>query len=474
MPGLALILLAAFQQFDGVLLAANNLQAQESFQEAEQQYLSALKLAVKFGSDSHVTALTLNNLAALRHRMGRYDDAAADYQTALAIWRSTGNRKDLASALGNFAELRLAQARLAEGLPLVEEALAIQKTDGLPFGRTKLVYGNMLRSSGRLKEASALLREAVSDSPAVDIGFRAASLGSLAQTELAIGNHAEARKAANEAAEIWAAAKGKGSTQFGFALFLRSRALRAEGDLNAAESDVRETRSIFQATLGKNHPRLIPVLADLGELLGARNRYPEAVAMLTEALVISAKTLGEKHPDHAGILLAIANQHRAAGQFPLALAQAGKAVAGAQTAHGTDSPNLAGFLNTYGTILFESGDRQGAEHFFRRALAIREKHFGPMHVNNAETLQNLAIVCGEGGRYAEARKLVERSLAIRQHYYGATHPSLIAPLQVYANLLERTGDSKRSDQILAQASAIAGAIPENRHTVDVKTLRSFR
>ncbi len=74
-------------------------------------------------------ALSLNNLASLYDKQGRYADAEPLYKRSLAIWEKAlgPDHPNVATALTNLAELYTNQGRYAEAEPLYMRSLAIRE-----------------------------------------------------------------------------------------------------------------------------------------------------------------------------------------------------------------------------------------------------------------------------------------------------------------------------------------------------------
>ena len=77
------------QQWEKAINEADRLRHLGQYQEAEKSYLSALEEAAKFGSQDPRLAKSLNDLAALYKRQGKYTEAEPLNYRALAIWEKT-------------------------------------------------------------------------------------------------------------------------------------------------------------------------------------------------------------------------------------------------------------------------------------------------------------------------------------------------------------------------------------------------
>jgi len=73
---------------------------------------------------------TLNNVGAVYHHQGRYGEALAVLQQALAIRRQVGDRAGEGATLNNIGEVHRAQGQYREALAAYQQALAIDRQVG--------------------------------------------------------------------------------------------------------------------------------------------------------------------------------------------------------------------------------------------------------------------------------------------------------------------------------------------------------
>ena len=113
---LAVMPWAAFGQtsgWDSTINAAARAYGQQKYDEAELQYMQAVKEAESFGPYDHRMGVTLNNLAELYLREAKYNEAESLFKRALGIWEksSESTTNDKATALNNLAALYSYQSR---------------------------------------------------------------------------------------------------------------------------------------------------------------------------------------------------------------------------------------------------------------------------------------------------------------------------------------------------------------------------
>ena len=118
---------------------------------------------MKAGDDRVGEAMLRLNRANSLGRLGRRDDARAEFETARAIFQEAGERQGVAIALGNLAEVEEQGGRHAEAMALREKALPLLEAEHDRFGIAEAL-GNMAdirESVGDLDGARDLRRRAL-------------------------------------------------------------------------------------------------------------------------------------------------------------------------------------------------------------------------------------------------------------------------------------------------------------------------
>lgn len=141
---------------------------QRQYSEAEAYYKRALEIREGLhGPDGMQVAASLNDLALVYRKEGRYDEALPMFERAARIFEATGNRFDLAVVLNNVGHVRAGQRRDAEAeasfgraLTTTEEAMGRNRGPNHPgwFQRILQIkdYTAALRKSGSAAQAYRL------------------------------------------------------------------------------------------------------------------------------------------------------------------------------------------------------------------------------------------------------------------------------------------------------------------------------
>jgi tetratricopeptide (TPR) repeat protein len=220
-----------------------------------------LKVAEKnVGSDHPDVAKSLNNLGALYHTQGQYEQAEPLYKRVLAINEKLGlDHPDVEKILNNLAVLYHAQGKYAQAESFFNRSLAIsEKTcgpDHLTVATSLKNLGDLYRTQGKYAQAEPLFERA------------------LAISEKTLGpNHPDVEKILNNLAVLY----------------------HAQGKYEQAEPLYKRSLAIMEKTLSPDHPAVATSLENLAVLYRATNRESEAEKLEARAARISAPSSDER------------------------------------------------------------------------------------------------------------------------------------------------------------------------------------
>jgi len=163
-------------------------------------------------------------------------------------------------------------------------------------------------NQGKYAEAEPLYLEAISELPPEDTGRRGIYWNNLAALYRALGRYPEAEATYTKALPALAEAFGLDSVQYNKALDNRAELYIRDGKATVAEADalqvlaaavrvqgrLDEAESLLKRSLAIRESGV--VYTNLSELYSAQGKYPEAERCARRALSIYEKTLGPNHP----------------------------------------------------------------------------------------------------------------------------------------------------------------------------------
>lgn len=243
-------------------------------EEAATEFEQALALSRGIG-DRRLELGILITLGNLRRDQGRMDDARAHLEAALAMGREVGNRRVEGNLIGNLGILHAVQGRLEEARLHFEQALVIhrevgnRRIEGIDTSNLGNVFreqGNMDRAQVHYQEALAIHREVGNRR---DEGIVVGNLGLLHGDR---GDLEDARECFEAALAIGREVGDR--LHEGFILGAIAEILRDQGRIDEAMTQCEQALAIHRDAGNRRHEGV--VLGSIGELLARRGRYDKA------------------------------------------------------------------------------------------------------------------------------------------------------------------------------------------------------
>lgn len=184
--------------------------------------------------------------------------------------------------------------------------------------------------------------------------------------------------------------------------------------LDEAARRAEDSLRLAERAFGPDHPNVAVSLNNLVMALEGAGEHSRLEALLTRALAIRERTLGPTHPD------------------------VGKSL--------TNLGRLKHFQRRYAE----------AEPLYQRALAVQEEAAGGQTNGSAvaNALHDLAVLYRDQQEYEKAGRCLKRELDIWEQRFGPEHPLVLPLLDVYIEVLKRTGDSRKAEALESQAQRI--------------------
>jgi tetratricopeptide (TPR) repeat protein/CHAT domain-containing protein len=358
------------------------------------------------------------NLAAVRSATGRFLEAKALHEEALAIRRELsvdpGRDPMVAQSMSNIAIALHALGGYSAAMDLHRQALSIDRAS---LGRSHLSVAQDLNNIGCVHmdvgaypEAASCHRGALNIRrkrlPAnhPDIAESLSNLASLALTTL---NFDEAERLYREVLEIKAAAFGEDSPQsvrtlhnLATGLRVRSQSRDSNQEASVREAIALESRAlgivIRQASVG--HPDAAAVLRGLAYRFSGLGDHEKAETLFTAALKITRERLGPSHPETAECLGGRGRAYMRQGKLALAEHDLLEAREMMVRSLGEDHPDVAAVLTDLGQVCVAVGRDEEALEYFRQAMTIDTATIGRVFTIASEG-QRAAYVDGLRWKY---------------------------------------------------------------------------
>ena len=378
------------------------------------------RVAGAFAGQPAVAAAVRQLIGRLYSNMGRYDEAEPLLRAALAGRRELAGDAAgpaLAETLESLAVLLGRSGRAGEAETLLDEALAIRRSQG---------------DAARSQVAKDL-----------DLLAHAANAG---------GDPARALELVGEALATFREALGEDDVSVAHALATLAGFARVTGDLDAAESSLLQAVSILDRLPDAPPATRGELESDLGGLLEARGRYPEAEQHYRSALATYREVYGDEHHWVAQAMVRLGTVLTREGRYDEAETTLRDAVAMLRRVLEPGHPDVATGLNNLAFLLAERGQLDQAAAILERVLALQRAAI-PGHPFVAVTLRSLATIALRQGRPEPARRRLEEALSIQRDAFGEQHPATARSELALGWALGELGDWERAAEMQAPALA---------------------
>jgi serine/threonine-protein kinase len=389
-------------------------------------------------ADPRVRVRVLGTIANAYRSLGAQDRAVELHADLVATLRASvaANDAELIEALRVEAAWRIETGDVANAVPLLDEALSL-----LPAGsrrryeRARLlhVYGFAYQVGGDAARARPLYEEAVAT-------FRAGpdSLGSLLESSLV------------------------------------NLAFVAEntGDLEAADSLLREVVDRRIARLGRNDPQTASAMASLAKIAILRGDLDEAEQYASEALAVMRTIYTEPNPRLADALQQRARVHAARGEPAQAESTQREAIDVFRFIFGDDHRAVVLATAELANLLHSQGRLDEAATLFNDAIALYSRVLGERHVTTAITMTSLGYTELARGRVDEAIRLYGLAVPVLDSAWTATG-GIAQVLVDYGLALSAGGQCATAEPLLRRALAIESGRWPAGHVRVIRTERTL-
>jgi tetratricopeptide (TPR) repeat protein/tRNA A-37 threonylcarbamoyl transferase component Bud32 len=273
-----------------------------------------------------------------------------------------------------------------------------------------------------LDTAAVRIGTDLADQPEVEAELRrvlASTYRDLGEFELVPGHAERSLQLFREVAGPLAPATLRAQSDLGAARY-------SLGDLDAAETELREVLEKQRKVLGEDHPDVVQTTTVLVETLLYQNRLEEADALGTPALEIARASLGLGDDTTLALLYGLAQVAGDLLDFKRSEALYLELIPALEKRHGPEHPHLLTVLSGYGWLLRLAGRYAEAETVTRTALEGMRKVLGNEHQQTQVAVNNLGIILKDQGRFDEAEPYYVENVETGRRVLGDRHPEQVA------------------------------------------------
>ncbi len=398
----------------------------------------ALAAAEQAGGPNGAQAmLSASRLASIYQAQGRYAEAEPLLKRVLSILEGVLGKENPGTlkGLNNLAELYRVQGRYDEAQPLYERALdASERVLGADNPQTIVALNNMgmlYQAKGRQDAAEPLFARAFEAAGRV---FGAEDLQTLtianniASVYQAQGRYEEAEPLLKRGLSVRERLQGAEHPQTLLALNNLAALYLAQGRLGEAAELFKRVLDVRERVLGLTHPDTLLSVNNLASVLDAQGRYGESLPLYTRAADAYRRTLGEEHPLTLNAVNNLAAAYDFLGRYAEAEPLKKLAFETRERVLGPDHPDTIVSLNNLAVLYWQQGRLAEAEPLYLRAVETNGRVLGMEHPLTATAMNNLGMLYQWSGRHEQARPLLVQAMETRKKALGKEHPATLNSL----------------------------------------------
>jgi serine/threonine-protein kinase len=378
-------------------------------------------------------------------------------------------REDIAAAVDDFDQRLGDVSRLAERLRTLESRRQERAARERQHVEAEQAKAALLRARRRRKYMAILVAVALVFAGSMvfqsrRIAREARAAEQVSNFLVALFEVADPYKAANTeitAREILDRGAARIDTELRDQPVIRARLMHIMGVVYGNLGHYPEAIALLEQALstrqklhGNEHLEVAETEQALADVLIDHQEFPRAEALLRQALGIRRAQLGEESAAVAQSLRSLATVLLEMKQPEQAEPLARQALALRRQLLGQSHPDIADSLQLLGTVLMVHKDYGEAEGVLREAVGMYRQLLGDDALEVAETMHLLAKTLIKQEKYADAEALLEQSLAIQRRALGENHISLANGLSEQADVAVTRGEIARAEALFQKALGI--------------------
>ncbi len=238
-----------------------------------------------------------------------------------------------------------------------------------------------------------------------------------------------------------------------FSLRGQSRAAYLSGNYPQAESLLTQALAMDEKEFGKDDPRIVENLTELGKIYSKEGRVANAVQSFDRAVKIRETQIRPGLLALSESLDGLGNAYLAAGKNDQADSLLRQSLQLREENLPALSPSIAESDNSLAPIYYRAGDYGQAESLYGHAISIYEQSGGDkLKLDNCRN--NLASLYVAEGKNAQAEPLLKAVLADYENAYGPNHPEVAVVLNNLAELTRREKQYNQAEAYCRRALSI--------------------
>ncbi len=217
-------------------------------------------------------------------------------------------------------------------------------------------------------------------------------------------------------------------------------AYRSIGEWDQAETHLKKSLELVRADHGDASVHTLRAQNDLGEVLLARGRVPDAAPLLESTYAARVAALGPDHPDSLVSLHNLALLRDSQARLPDAEALNIELVERRTRALGADADGTLRSRVNLADVQRQLGKRADALANLDAVVSARMARLGDDHPETLSARQSRALVLRVSGNMQDARAELEAIMPAMQRVLGNSHNDTVSARHSAASIMRDTGD----------------------------------
>jgi CHAT domain-containing protein len=225
-------------------------------------------------------------------------------------------------------------------------------------------------------------------------------------------------------------------------------------NLAEADSAIAVAYGIRDRHLPADDPDRAAGLVELSITIWARGEPREAIRMLEDAVSMFERTLGPDHPRLGRVLYLLALRQRFVHDAAGTRRNFERSIAILERSLRPDHPTIASALFFAAPVWHGAGDPEGAGRMLERARSIRERELPPQDPDRIWSIEALGEWRFQRGDFAKGRALLEDALRMQRRFLPKGALQIGITLRVLGGLRICVGEYREGRDCLVESDSI--------------------
>ena len=188
-----------------------------------------------------------------------------------------------------------------------------------------------------------------------------------------------------------------------------------------AERQMRQSLSLRQRALGRDHADILISIQGLGGVLVKQSKFAEADKLLTQVLAARSRTRGDDAPETVSVMNDLALAVGGLGDYTRSEQLLVRVLEIQLRVLGEQNPDTLSAMNNLAVVYTNQGKYPEAEQLYQRAYEVKRRFLGEEHPSTLTTMNNLAVVYRFEGKFMQAEALLTKVLEVQRRVLGEQH-----------------------------------------------------